>query len=237
LEQRRAFNSHFLEQTSQATLVVDGKNNVPGLQDMEYRQAEVVGEYDHEHQIALRNQYWQNEWGAHLITPLHILGSQETILIDRGWIPAEDFQSGDWTQFDEPGVVKVAGVIRSPREKADYGNRSDIVPAPGEAALKAWNFVNIEGIQVQTPYHLLPAYIQQAPEPTWNSLPYRTQPEIEITEGPHMGYASQWFAFATILGLGYPFFLRRQKNRGVVKPTQTVETGLSNPETEMLEQT
>jgi hypothetical protein len=28
-----------------------------------------------------------------------------------------------------------------------------------------------------------------------------------------MGYAIQWFAFAAVLGLGYPFFIKRQEER------------------------
>jgi surfeit locus 1 family protein len=39
-------------------------------------------------------------------------------------------------------------------------------------------------------------------------IPY--QPEIELTEGPHFGYALQWFTYALILVLGYPFYVRRQ---------------------------
>jgi surfeit locus 1 family protein len=39
-------------------------------------------------------------------------------------------------------------------------------------------------------------------------IPY--QPAIELTEGPHFGYALQWFTFATILLVGYPFYLRKQ---------------------------
>ena len=41
--------------------------------------------------------------------------------------------------------------------------------------------------------------------------PIPFQPELELTEGPHFGYALQWFTFATILFVGYPFFLRKQE--------------------------
>jgi len=58
---------------------------------------------------------------------------------------------------------------------------------------------------------MLPAYIQQAPDPTWTSLPRRTQPELDLSEGPHLGYAFQWFIFAAILGIGYPFFINRRE--------------------------
>jgi cytochrome oxidase assembly protein ShyY1 len=41
--------------------------------------------------------------------------------------------------------------------------------------------------------------------------PIPFQPVVELTEGPHFGYALQWFAFATILFVGYPFFLKKQE--------------------------
>ena len=95
--------------------------------------------------------------------------------------------------------------------KADFGSRSDPTPAPGDAPLTAWNFVNVEALQNQISYKLMSAYIQQAPDLSHTNLPYRTQPDVEISEGPHMGYAIQWFTFATVLVLGYPFFIRWQE--------------------------
>jgi surfeit locus 1 family protein len=188
---------------------------------MEYRQVTVVGTYDHSQQIAIRNQYWDNQWGVHLVTPLVLAGSNQAILVDRGWIPSQDYQSGDWSAYDETGIIQVSGVIRASQEKADFGSRSDPTPAPGQSPMLAWNFVNVQALQQQASYQLLPAYIQQAHEASHTGLPYRTQPEVEITEGPHLSYAIQWFTFATVLVLGYPFFIRwqeknRQKNKSIV---------------------
>jgi surfeit locus 1 family protein len=124
----------------------------------------------------------------------------------------QDFTSTDWSQYVEPGIVQVAGVIRASNSKPDYGRRADQIPVAGAGRLDLWNFANVEGISQQVPYSLLPVYIQQAPDPSWKALPYRTQPELDLSEGPHQGYAIQWFIFAAILGLGYPLFIRRQEN-------------------------
>lgn len=215
LEARKAFNAHVTEQQSAPRLILDQaalgnpdlKNKISG---MEYRAISVQGEYDFAHQVALRNQVWGNEWGVHLLTPLHISGSNQTVLIDRGWIPADAFVSGEWSAYDEPGLITVNGIVRVSQSKPDFGKKAD-----PEGVLQAWNFANVDRIQAQTPYPLLPVYIQQAPDPAWTNLPYRSQPELELTEGPHMGYALQWFSFAAILGIGYPFFVR--KNQSGVK--------------------
>jgi hypothetical protein len=44
-------------------------------------------------------------------------------------------------------------------------------------------------------------------------MPYRALPELDLTEGPHLGYAVQWFIFASLLGVGYPIYVRREEFR------------------------
>jgi len=111
LEKRREFNAHVITQINQPMLDVNTVINPNKLVNMEYRQAQVIGEYDHSLEIALRNQYWNNQWGVHLITPMKISGSNSFILVDRGWIPAEEYQKGDWSKFSEAGTVKVKGLF------------------------------------------------------------------------------------------------------------------------------
>ena len=211
LEKRREFNARVLAQINQPELVLSGDALQENLASMEYRKVIVEGEYDFSQEVALRNQVWENQAGVHLLTPLRITGSDQSVLVNRGWVPVQDFENHDWTAYTEPGVVHVEGVIRESNSKPDYGRRADPVPAPGTGRLAVWNFANVTGISQQVPYALLPVYIQQAPEASWKELPYRTQPELDLTEGPHQGYAIQWFTFAAILGLGYPFFIRRQE--------------------------
>ena len=218
LEQRQAFNTRVQAQLDAPPLDLEGDALQADLYNMEYRAISARGRFDFERQIALRNQSYGNEWGAHLVTPLIMEGSGQVILVDRGWIPAADFESGGWRQFDEPGLVQVNGVLRRPQTKAELGSRRDPTPSPGDAPLTAWYFVNLEQITGQMPYPLLGAYIQQAPQAGWDALPYRTQPELELTEGPHLGYALQWFTFAVILAGGYPLFVRHQMRRPKPQP-------------------
>ena len=211
LEQRREFNARVLAQINQPALILNGSALQVDLASMEYRPVLLEGEYDFSQEVALRNQVWENQAGVHLLTPLRIAGSEQSVLVNRGWVPIQDFTSTDWSQYAEPGMVRVAGVIRASNSKPDYGRRADQIPATGAGRLELWNFANVEGISQQVPYSLLPVYIQQAPDPSWQTLPYRTQPELDLSEGPHQGYAIQWFIFAAILGLGYPLFIRRQE--------------------------
>jgi surfeit locus 1 family protein len=83
--------------------------------------------------------------------------------------------------------------------------------AEGQTRLAFWNTVNLARIASQIPYPLLPVFLQPEPVPGNSEPPIvPVRPEIEISEGPHQGYAIQWFTFAAMLFFGYPFFLRKQ---------------------------
>ena len=213
LAQRRAFNSRVEAQINAPVLNLNGEGLNENLAQMEYRKVTVTGKYDFSQQIAIRNQAMNGQWGVALVTPLRIDGSHQAVLVERGWIPGTDYTAGDWSKYDEPGQVSVKGVIRYSQSKADFGFRRDPTPAPGQPPAKTWNFVNIESLSQQISLPLLPVYIQEAPDPAWTAMPIRTEPELDLSEGPHMGYALQWFSFALILGGGYPFFIRRQESQ------------------------
>jgi surfeit locus 1 family protein len=162
---------------------------------------------------------------------LLIEGSDLAILVDRGWIPFEDFLAGNLDQYNEPGTAIVRGIIRRSEEKAEIGGRTDPVPEPGSGPLLAWNLVNVPGIASQVAYSFLPVYVQQAPEADWTRLPYRNLPDLDLTEGPHLGYAIQWFIFASILAIGYPLYVRKDLQSSSDKPARTEfkDQGEANP--------
>jgi surfeit locus 1 family protein len=213
LAQRREFNVYVITQVSMPSFELDDTAMESALTLMEYRAVHVVGVYDFSQQVVLRNQVYQDKIGVNILTPLRIAGSNRAVMVNRGWIPIEDYLAGDLHPFDELGTVMVSGVIRLSQEKPDFGKISDPTPAPGAGRLEAWNLANIPRMDEQISYKLLPVYIQQSPEPAWTALPYRTTPNLELTEGPHQSYAIQWFSFAAVLFFGYPFFIRREEKR------------------------
>ena len=208
LAQRRAFNAQF--ESARAQPALDLSQEQPeNITEMEWRPAEVAGEYDFANQVAIRNQYYGNEYGYHLLTPLQFNG--EAVFVDRGWIPADCISTtSDWRKYDEPGTVIVSGQIRLGQAKPAFGGVADSLPENG-AKLEVWNNADLTKIAGQMPYPVLPVYIQPEADANDTEPPIPFQPTVELTEGPHFGYALQWFTFATILFLGYPFFLRKQE--------------------------
>jgi surfeit locus 1 family protein len=215
LEQRRAFNSQFEMARAQPALDLN-QEQPENIAEMEWRSVKVSGEYDFANQVAVRNQYYGNQYGYHLLTPMLFDTSSsnvqaEAILVDRGWIPAEGNSTpADWRKYDEAGTFTVSGQIRLGQAKPALGGVADTLPKDS-SKLEVWNNADLAQVATQMPYLILPVYIQPEADANDTEPPIPFQPTIELTEGPHFGYALQWFTFATILFLGYPFYLRKQE--------------------------
>jgi surfeit locus 1 family protein len=222
LAQRRAFNAHVEAMWAAAPLTLTGQP-VLDLTTMEFRTVTISGTYDFENQIALRNQYYQSQPGYHLITPL-LLDDGSALLVDRGWIPADGNDSPTaWRKYDQPGQVTLQGQIRLGQIKPIFGGVPDPTLIPGQIRLEFWNSVNLERIARQSPYPLLDVFVQPDVDPVDITPPIAYQPEFELSEGPHMGYAVQWFIFAGLLVFGYPFYLRKQ----ISKRSEGLDTSVS----------
>lgn len=215
LAQRQASNSHVQEMRESPTLTV--LTGEP-LEDQEYRAVRVQGAFDFDHQVAIRNQAHAGQFGYRLFTPLVLAGDPAlnsgktpAVMVDRGWIPAEGNQAPTgWHQYDVPGQVNVDGVVRLGTSSPSFGGISQPTLAPDQDWADFWMYADLDGIGAQLPYPVLPIYVQLRQTPGNTSPPIADIPEIELTEGPHRGYAAQWFAFAAILGVGYPFYVVRK---------------------------
>ncbi len=209
LAQRRALNARVTAQINAP--VLDLNNNLPidQLSSMEYRSVTVVGVYDSSQEVILRNQVYGDQPGYAVITPLKIQGSDYSVLVERGWIPLDQATPALRAKYAEPGVVTVKGIIRLSQTQPTFAGASDPTLAPGQTHLDAWDMVNVARIQQQVSLKLLPVYIQDAPDPAWTALPYRSVIMPDLSDGPHLSYAIQWFLFAAMLGIGYPFLVRR----------------------------
>lgn len=204
LEQRRTFNAHVLEMRSLPPLDLNRVTDPGILVNMEYRAAIARGKYDYAAQIALRNQYHEGQYGYHLLTPL-VLDENLVILVDRGWIPAEgNATPNDWRKYDETETeVTVRGILRLGAPQRD---------APSDMTrLDFWKMVDLDRIAAQMPYPIVKVYLQLDPQEGRTQPPIPYQPTLDLSEGPHFGYAIQWFTFAAILLFGYPFYVRKQE--------------------------
>jgi surfeit locus 1 family protein len=213
LQQRREANALLMARLSRAPLTLTGQDVDP--EQIDLSRVVATGQYDYDQEIILRNQSLDGAPGAHVITPLRLAGTDRAVLVDRGWVPLDEKGAPARSAATRPaGEVTVHGVARRSQVRPNSIAPADPVPAPG-GRLDAWFRVNIPQIQQQIAYPLLPIFIQEgepseaAPVVSGYRLPV-PYIQIDLSEGPHLAYAIQWFAFAAILLGGYVLFFRRR---------------------------
>jgi surfeit locus 1 family protein len=209
LEQRRAANVELAAKLASEVLVVDGSPLDESPAALRNRKATVQGEYDYAQQIAIKNESHQGQPGVHLFTPLRIEGSDRAILVNRGWVAYQQGTPEEWGQFDEQANEPLTGYLQPSRKMPDGSTTQRT-----EAFQQEWFRADIEAIQAQVPYELLPVYLMLSPESGRmpSDRPVRVVPDLSIDEGSHLGYALQWFSFALIAGLVYLGVIRRQES-------------------------
>jgi surfeit locus 1 family protein len=211
--QRRAANARILARLEQPALHLDGSPLDPVEVDL--RRGFVRGTFDYDQEVVLRNQTHNELPGVDLLTPLRIEGSDAAVLVNRGWIPFEASNPEQRKAFRaETGPVEVRGILRSAQTRPSQFAPADPTPAPGQAGLDAWFRVDLDRIQKHLPYRLLPVFLEEEPQSrATDARPVPlAEPEIALSEGPHLFYAGQWFAFAALLVGGYVASRRRREH-------------------------
>lgn len=180
--------------------------------DLEYRTATARGTYDPSHEVILSNRAQDGIAGVHIVTPLLLEDSGPAVLVDRGWMADSDYRRLPPESWAETGPIAVSGILLPSQPEPAIDFLADRLPSDGEPPLREWRALSIEGIRRQVPYSLLDVYLaQQSAAPR----PGSPQPsvELDLSEGPHLGYAIQWFAFALIAIVGGVVWIRRAQGR------------------------
>jgi surfeit locus 1 family protein len=206
LEERRAGNAAILAQIDLP--VVDLNSDPIPTDGLTYRRLRASGTFDPAQEIVLSNRAYSGQAGVHLVTPLRIEGREAAVLVDRGWIPTSQSSPGERTSFTLSGTVEVAGIGRPSQREPDIALLADPTRGPGSPPLDAWRFLDLSAIQPQVPYPLLPVILEVS-EPVGGVTPPKLQSEIDLSEGSHLSYAIEWFAFAAIALLGGAAWLVR----------------------------
>lgn len=193
LDQRRAKNAALAAALESEPVDLNTAVLPTDLLPLKDRDAMAQGEFDFTHQGIVKLQNFQGRPGVHLVAPLVLDGGETAVLVNRGWVPEAD----SYAAYDEPGQQTIDGYIALTQTLNREGVSSTLTDE------LAWYRVDIEAIQTQMPYELLPIFIQQAPDAANDQPPLRAAREVDLTEGPHLGYAVQWFLFSAILGVMY----------------------------------
>lgn len=214
LEERRSANA-VIEARSSVPVqplpeVVDPDAGVGAVGNLAYRRVVTRGTYDADASVLVRSRALEGRPGFHVLTPL-VLDGGAAVVVNRGFAPftAEPAEALAATR-PPVGEVEVSGVLLATQERQGIGPTD-----PAEGVLTEIARVDLDRLQQQYGGDLYPLYLQlqaQSPPPP-GTLPV-VLPEPEQSEGSHLSYAVQWFLFAAVGAIGWPFLLRHTAREG-----------------------
>lgn len=194
LRQRRERNAVLLAARALPPVALAGAVSLDSVRD---RRVYARGRYDYGQERFWRPRSYEGVPGVDLVTPLR-LPDGSAVLVDRGWVPSPDAYHVDQAAYREGDSAAVLGVaMQAPR------TRGDVDPA---------------ALRDSVPYAVLPFVLQELPPSTAleRSLPpgLARWPMPELSDGPHLSYAIQWFSFALISVVGSLALVRQRSGRG-----------------------
>ena len=212
LEERRDLNALQAERTAAAVVAVDVlAAEIPaagGAEDVEYRVVEATGRYRVADEVAVRNRTLGGRPGVWLLTPL-VLAEGPALVVNRGWVPQSSSDPAARPPTPAPdGEVVVRGVVRVSEQRSGLG-----IADPAGGRLASLARPDIERYAAQLDYPVHPFYLQlNSQDPPSGDYPLMVALPAP-GDGPHLGYAVQWFIFSAIAVIGYPLVLRHVSRR------------------------
>jgi surfeit locus 1 family protein len=207
LEERRAANRTAAQARAEPPRELGGGADWTA-EELNQRRVEASGEFDHSHEVVIRGQAFQGTPGVLVVTPLRLAGSDSAVLVLRGFVPSADAVRADLDSLREPGRVRVRGLATpiasgggQPLEREDR---------------TTWARMDLPALRARLPYPVLPVLLRQTPDSGLPPIPYRV-PAPELSEGPHLSYAIQWFAFAAMT-VAFGVLVVRKGSRGPMSP-------------------
>lgn len=177
-------------------------------EDLRFLRVVVEGQYVPGEQVLVRNRARDGVSGHWVVTPL-VTPEGGAVAVVRGWVPFDLEEPDDPRAVPPTGTVRVEGVLVPGEEPTSLG------PTNPEGRLTRLALLDLERLSHQSGLELGVAYLQAVPTAE-EGLPAPLELPDPTYEGPHLGYAIQWFAFAAIGLVGYGALIRKQLLSGPV---------------------
>ncbi len=168
-----------------------------------YRFATVDGRYDYEHELILSNRTRRGSPGVEILTPVRMPGMDTVVLVNRGWVYSADGTFADQAKWRERDTAHVSGYVEL------FNTDTAITAAANPRVIRR---VGRADVTAKLPYPVAPFYLVAVGDTADLSHPARRDLPV-LDDGPHRGYAGQWFSFAVIALVGAAIVVRRERSR------------------------
>jgi len=227
LSARKALNATLASRLSAPA--VDIRDLLRDTSLAQYRRSRASGTYDFDHEFSLAARTREGSPGANIITPLKVAGSDTAVLVNRGWVYAPDAMTVDFNRWRETNDASPTGyLLEIPR-----GGRGSLSPPSADRVVRRLDY---DSLVKRLPYPVAPLMLVQTegqrpstPRTSPDSTPARLTTPL-MDEGPHLGYAIQWFSFAVIALVGATIGVRTDR-RGSYHATGRTRTVIQTTET------
>ena len=202
LDDRRADNSQIAAAMAQDPADIAAYLDARGLPPS-YTSVAARGAYLPDAEVRIGNRSSGGQPGFWLATPLE-LPDGRAVAVVRGWVPRRSVVGLDDRSPAPPaGEVTVVGLAF---DSVDGGRIAETAPGetPEISRMDLGRFTEVSGVDVEDVWIRL--RVQSPPQPEGLPVPV---PDPDLTEGPHLSYAFQWFFFSAGAVVVYALILRR----------------------------
>ena len=209
LDEKQTFNDRVTAHTDEDVAPVAELIGTTDPSDVVYRRVEATGSYLATPQFEVVNVTQEGTTGRDAVNALR-LDDGSLVIVNRGFVP-----TGSALPAPPAGEVHLLARLKL-GQTAGTGQPSD----DGSQQLSEIRRVDLKALGQQFDQPLAPMYLElldsQPAEPT--SLSPVAFPEL--SEGPHLSYAVQWFIFTVCVGAGWVLAVRKsvRTRAGLAKP-------------------
>lgn len=204
LDERQAFNAAVETQAALGPVPIESL--VPDMatdpDSLEWRPVVVRGSYLADETVTVVNKSQDGSAGTFAVTPIE-LDDGSLVLIERGFTPLAVADAAATAPVPD-GTVEVVGRLR-PSQERGTGGLSD--PADGD--LTEVQRIDIDRLAAQLPAEVAPMYVELTSSTPAEVDALQPIAAPDLSDGPHLPYAIQWFIFATCVAVGWVLAVRR----------------------------
>lgn len=190
---------------NQALSSIDESSKPPQI--LAFREVELRGEFVRDWPLYLDNRPMFGVAGFYVLMPFKLEGSNQFVLIARGWVQRNVQERSKLPPLVTPtGVISLRGIVRENLDRSMQLGQVDI-PQPGAIVQN----LSTSSLREQSKLNLWEKIVEQSSEV--NDGLSRNWPKPNAGSDKHRGYAFQWYGLALMAALFFVVTgIRRGKN-------------------------